>query len=157
MAQVARRDRADEALLAWIVVRDPTVPGVERLQEIGGLAAPDFADDNVVGPVAKRVLDEVADRHRFAVDPPGLEADTVFPIDPELQRVLDGNNAVVLWEQLNQGIEQRGLTRSRPARHEDIPPPQERGPRRVEHFLEAVSRGVRGPRASSSACRSAGW
>ena len=134
MAQVARRDRADSALLAWIVVRDPPCPGVERLQEIGGLAAPDFADHNVVRPVAERVLDEVADRHRFAVDSPGLEADTVFPVDPKFQGVLDGNNAVVGGEQFDQGIEQRGLTRARSSRHEDIPPFQQRGPRLVQHF-----------------------
>ena len=81
------------------------------------------------------MLDEVADRHRFAVNAPRLEADTVFPIDAELQRVLDGNNAVVGGEQLDQGIEQGGLTRAGSARHQNIPPPQERGPRRVQHFL----------------------
>ena len=106
MAHVASRDRADSALLAWIVVKDPAVPGVERLQEIGGLAAPDLADHNVVGPMPERVPDEVPDRHRFGVDPPGLEADTVFPVDPELQGVLNGNNAVGGGEQLDQGIEQ---------------------------------------------------
>ena len=111
------------------------MPGVERLQEIGGLAAPDFADDNVVGPVPERAPDEVADRHGFTVDPPRLEADTVFPVDAEFQRVLDGNNAVVGGEQLDQGIEQRGLTRARAARHQDVPPSEQRGPGLVQHFL----------------------
>ena len=71
----------------------------------------------------------------FTVDPPRLEADTVFPVDAEFQGVLDGNNAVVGWEQLDQGIEQRRLTRAGPARHEDIPPPEQRGARLVQHFL----------------------
>ena len=115
MAHVANRDRADSALLAWIVVRDPPCPVLSACREIGGLPAPDLADHNVVGPVPERVLDEVADRHRFAVNAARLEADTVFPIDAEFQRVLDGNNAVVGGEQLDQGIEQRGLTRAGPA------------------------------------------
>ena len=115
MAQVASRDRADSAVVGVDRRQAPAVPGVERLQEIGGLAAPDLTDHNVVGPVSERVLDEVADRHRITVDPPCLEADTVFPVNPELQRVLDGNNAVGGGEQLDQGIEQRGLAGTGPA------------------------------------------
>ena len=38
-------------------------------------------------------------------------------------------------EQLDQGIEQRGLTRAGPARHQNISPTQERGPRRVQDLL----------------------
>ena len=85
-------------------------PGVERLQEIGGLAALDLADNNVIRAMAQGMAHEVADRHGFAVDPPRLEADTVFPVDAEFQGVLDGNNAVVGEEQFDQGIEQRGLS-----------------------------------------------
>ena len=91
------------------------MPGVERLQEIGGLAAPDLAHHDVIGAMAQGMAHEVADRHRFAVNAPRLEADAVFPVDPEFQGVLDGNNAVVGGEQLDQGIEQRGLTRAGPA------------------------------------------
>ena len=135
----------------------PAVPGIERLQEIGGLAAPDLADNNVIGAMAQaHGLHEVPDRHRFAVDPPRLEADTVFPVDPEFQGVLDGNNAVVGGKQLDQGIEQRGLTRSGPAADQDIPPPQERGPCLVQHLYEAASRSAQDLRANSSACRIAG-
>ena len=81
----------------------PTVPGVERLQEIGGLAAPDLADHNVVRAMAQGMAHEVADRHGFAVNAPRLEADTIFPVDPEFQGVLDGNDAVVGGEQLDRG------------------------------------------------------
>ena len=66
------------------------MPGIERLQEIGGLAAPDLTDHNVVGPVSEGMFDQVADRDRITLDPPRLEADTVFPVNPELQGVLDG-------------------------------------------------------------------
>ena len=57
-----------------------------------------------------------------------------FPVDPEFQGVLDGNDAVVGGEQLDEGIEQCGLTRARPARHENIPPSEQRGPGRGQHF-----------------------
>ena len=95
MAQVASRDRADSAIVGVDRGQAPAVPGVERLQEIGGLAAPDLPDNNVIRAMAQGMAHEVADRHRIAVDPPRLEANTVFPVDPEFQGVLDGNNAVV--------------------------------------------------------------
>ena len=58
--------------------------GVERLEEVGRLPAPHLAHDDVVGPVAERVADEVADRDggplpRAAA---GLEAEAVRPLDP---------------------------------------------------------------------------
>ena len=46
------------------------VAGVERLQEVGGLAAPDLADDDVVGPVAERVPDQVTGSTRAPRSPP---------------------------------------------------------------------------------------
>ena len=110
------------------------VPGVERLQQIGDLAVPDLPDNNVIRAMAQGMAHEVADRHRFGVDPPRLEADTVFPVDPEFQGVLDGNNAIVDGEQFDQGIEQRRLTRTGPARQEDIPPSEQCGPCRVQDF-----------------------
>ena len=135
MAQVASRDRADSALLACIVVRLPPCPVLSACKEIGGLPAPNLADHNVVRSVPERVPDEVTDRHRCAVNPPRLEADTVFPVNAEFQGVLDGNNAVVGGEQFDEGIKQRGLTRSRSARHQDVPPSEQCGPRRVQDFL----------------------
>ena len=38
------------------------MPGVERLQQIGGFPAPDFADDDMIGPVPEGVFDQVPDR-----------------------------------------------------------------------------------------------
>ncbi len=35
--------------------------GVEGLQQVGGLAAAHFADDDVIGSMAQRMTDEVAD------------------------------------------------------------------------------------------------
>ena len=71
--------------------------GVERLEQIGGLAAPDLADDDVVGPVAERVPHQVADRDgRLGTDGSGLEAEAVGALDPEFERVLDGDDPLVL-------------------------------------------------------------
>ena len=137
MAQVARRDRADSALLAWIVVRAPTVPGVECLQEIGGLAAPDLADNNVIGAMAQaHGLHEVPDRHRFTVSMPRASKRTQFfrsirsssVSSMETMRSSAGSNST-------RALSKRGLTRARAARHQDIPPSEQRGPCRVQDFL----------------------
>ena len=75
---------------------DPPLAGVERLQQIGGLAAPDLSDDDVVGPVAERVPHEVADRYgRLGTDGSRLEAEAVRALDPELERVLDGDDPLL--------------------------------------------------------------
>ena len=65
------------------------VAGVEGLEEIGGLAAPDLTHHDMVRTVPQGVFDQIADRHRSAVDAPRLEADAVGMIDPKFQRVLD--------------------------------------------------------------------
>ena len=41
-------------------------------------------------------------------------------VDPELQRVLNGDDAVGGGQQFDQGIEQGGLARSGTARHENV-------------------------------------
>ena len=98
------------------------MPGVERLEQIGGLGAPDLADDDVVGPVAERVAHQVADRYGcFRADGPGLEADAVRAVDPELERVLDRDDPLVLGEQFDEGVQERGLPRTGPPGDEDVP------------------------------------
>ena len=109
---------------------------VQRLEEIGGLAAPDLADDDVVGPVAQRVPHQVADRDGgLGADSPGLEPQAVGPVDPELERVLDGDDPLLLGEQLDQGIQQRGLPRSGASRDQDVPPGGQHLPGGAEHRL----------------------
>ena len=96
--------------------------GVQRLQQVGGLAAPHLADDDVVGPVAERVPDQVADRHgRLGADRTRLEAQAVGALDPELERVLDGDDPLLLGEQLDQGVEERGLPRAGASGDQDVP------------------------------------
>ena len=87
MAQLATRERALSALLAWTVVSEPPWAGVEGLQQVGGLAAAHFADDDVIGSMAQRMTDEVADGHSSLFEPARLEPETVRRVDPQLERV----------------------------------------------------------------------
>ena len=110
--------------------------GVERLQEIGGLAAPDLADHDVVGPVAERVPHQVADRHgRLGAGGSSLEAQAVGPVDPELERVLDRDDPLLGGEQLDQGVQQCGLARAGAARYQDVAPGMEGVAGGPEHLL----------------------
>ena len=109
-----------------MVVSEPAVAGVERLEQIGGLAAPDLADDDVVGPVAQRVPHQVADRDGgLGADSPGLEAEAVGAVDPEFERVLDGDDPLVFGQQLDQRVEERRLARARASGDQDVPAGQE--------------------------------
>ena len=54
-------------------------------------------------------LHEVADRHGPLVQPPRLEPDAIRRVDPQLKRVLDGDDPLVVGEEFNEGVEQRGL------------------------------------------------
>ena len=114
----------------------PAVAGVERLEQIGGLAAPDLADDDVVGPVAQRVPHQVADRDGgLGADSPGLEAEAVGALDPEFERVLDGDDPLVFGQQLDQRVEERRLARARASGDQDVPAGQEGRPGGAEHLL----------------------
>ena len=70
--------------------------GVEGLQQISGFAAPDLAHDDMIRAVPQRVAHQVADRHRSFLQPARLESDAIGAINAKLQRVLDGDNALVL-------------------------------------------------------------
>ena len=109
--------------------------GVQCLEKIGRLPAPHLAHDDVVGPVAERVADEVADRDGgpFARAAPRLEAEAVRPLDPELEGVLDRDDPVLFREEPDERAEERGLPRPRAPGDEDVPPGAERvaGPPRT--------------------------
>ena len=70
MAQLASRESADSALLAWTVVSEPPCPGVEGLQQVGRFAAAHLADDDVIGPVPEGVTHEVTDTDGPLRQPP---------------------------------------------------------------------------------------
>ena len=97
------------------------VAGVEGLQQVGGFAAAHLADDDVIGPVPQGVAHEVADRDGPLLQPARLEPDAVRRINPQLKRVLDGHDPLIIGEQFNERVEQRRLAVPGPAAHEDIP------------------------------------
>ena len=66
---------------------------------------------------------------------PGLEAQAVRALDPELERVLDGDDPLLLGEQLDQGVEERGLPRAGASGDQDVPPGPERVAGGAEHLL----------------------
>ena len=96
--------------------------GVEGLQQVSGLAAPHFAHDDVIRAMAQGVAHQVADRHRSFLQPTSLEADAIRPLDAKLQRVLDGDDALVIGQQFDQRIEQRGLAGARTAGNQNVAP-----------------------------------
>ena len=75
------------------------VAGVEGLQEVGGLAPAHLPDDDVIGPVAQ-VRDFTRSRMVTApvLEPARLEPDAVRGVDPQLERVLDGHDPLVVGE-----------------------------------------------------------
>ena len=106
MAQLARRDSAELALFAWTVVSDPPWPVLSACSRSAASPPLHLADDDVVGPVAERVPHQVADRYgRLGTDGSRLEPQAVRALDPELERVLDGDDPLLLWEQLDQGVQ----------------------------------------------------
>ena len=58
------------------------MPSVEGLQQIGDLGTPDLADDDVIGPVAQGVPDQIPDRHPLVAEPARLEAQAIGPYPP---------------------------------------------------------------------------
>ena len=106
MAQLARRESADRALLACTVVSEPPWPVFSAWRRSAASPPLTSSDDDVIGPVAQRVPHQVADRYGcLGADGPGLEPEAVGALDPELERVLDGDDPLFLWEELDQGVQ----------------------------------------------------
>ena len=117
------RARASRGLFAWIVVSEPSWPVFIACSMSSGLAAAALADDDPVGPHAKRVSDEVADRDRaLALDVrrAGLEADDVFLRQLQLGGVLDGDDALALGDERREDVQERRLAGAGAARDEDV-------------------------------------
>ena len=88
------------------------VPRVQCLEQIGRLSAAHLADDDVIGPVAQGMPHQVADRHVAAGGVPRLEPQAVRAAEPQLQRVLDRDDAAPGRQQRHQSIQQRRLPRA---------------------------------------------
>ena len=95
--------------------------GVEGLQQVSGLAAAHFADDDVIGSVPQGVPHQVADRDGAVLEPSRLEPDAVRRVDPQLQGVLDGDDPLVVGDEFNQRVEERRLAAPGAAAHQNIP------------------------------------
>ena len=122
MAQLARRDSAELALLACTVVSDPPWPVLSACSR--SAASPPRTSPTTMwsGRWRRECLHQVADRDgRLGTDGSRLEAQAVRALDPELERVLDGDDPLLLGEQLDQRVQQRGLARARASGHQDVP------------------------------------
>ena len=114
--RVARRvgvDRGQRAVVA----------GVHRLEHVERLGAADLADDDPVGPHAEGVADEVADPDlALALDVrrPRLERDDVPLQQPQLGRVLDGDDPLGGRHVGGDGVQQRRLPGAGAAGDEDV-------------------------------------
>src|SRR3990170_5385001 len=114
------------------------VPGVHRLEHVERLSAPDLADDDPVGPHAKRVPDKIALRHgspALDVGRPGLEAHHVFLLENQLGGILDGHDPFRIRDRRREDVEEGGLAHSRPPGHQDIQPGAHHRVEYLGHFL----------------------
>ena len=110
-SRMARTGRSKPAMSTMVSTRDErvarrvgvqrrqraVVAGVHRLEHVERLAAADLADDDAVGPHAQRVAHQVAGRDlalALDVGRPALEPDDVPLLQPQLGRVLDGDDAL---------------------------------------------------------------
>ena len=139
IAQLASRERAALGVVGVDGGERAAVSGVEGLQQVGRFAAAHFADDDVIGSVPQGVAHEVADTDGSLLQPARLEPDAVRGVDPQLQGVLDGDDPLVVGDELDERVEQRRLAAPGAAAHEDIPAG-------VQHPLGLVA-DVRGQRA----------
>ena len=109
------------------------VAGVEGLEQVGGLGAAHLAHDDVIGTVAQGVAHEVADRHVAAREAPRLEAHAVVAAEPQLQRVLDRDDAAPGRQQRHQRVQERRLAGAGAPRDQDVAAAPERRPRPLGH------------------------
>src|SRR5215467_10582290 len=98
------------------------MPGIERLQQVKGVATPDFAQNDAIRPQAQRGFEQVADRDgRYRrLLPPGLQAHEVFRLQLNLGGILDQNDSLVWINEAGKRIEERRFACSCSARNEDI-------------------------------------
>ena len=101
----------------------PVVAGVHRLKHVQCLGSADLADDDAVGTHAKRVANELADCDlalAFDVLGPRLESEDVPLVEPQLGRVLDRDDAILVRDRRRHRVQQGRLTGTRAARDEDV-------------------------------------
>ena len=98
------------------------VPGVEGLQQIGDLGTPDLADDDVIGPVAQGVPDQIPDRHPLVAEPARLEAQAIGTLKVQLQGVFDGDDTALGGSSATSAFRSVVLPEPVPPRDQDVAP-----------------------------------
>ena len=98
------------------------VPGIQGLQEIEGLHAPDLADEDAIGPVPQRGPDQVADRdgRQPGLFAAGFEPQQVPHVQLQLRGVFDQGHAMCRGHERDEGIEERRLSGTGPAADQDV-------------------------------------
>jgi hypothetical protein len=88
------------------------VSGVEKLQEIESLAASDFAEDDPIGSVTKRGLEEFSDgdARKTVLGLPGFETDEIVLRHVDFRGVLYEEDAFVGGNEFPKDIEQRSFS-----------------------------------------------
>ena len=97
--------------------------GVHRLQHVEGFRAAHLADDDAVGAHAERVAHELALRHRadaFDIGRACLHLHNMRLLQPQLDRVLDRDDALAVVDAARDGVEQGRLARARAAADQHI-------------------------------------
>ena len=127
------------------------VPGVERLEHVERLRAPDLADDEAVGPHAQR-----GPHQRAHADPAGtlgirrpcFEPHHVRLREPQLGRLLDRDDALGGGDRAGERVQQGRLARARASGDEHVP---SRHDRPAEERRRRVAEPERGERNRAGA------
>ena len=98
------------------------MPGVEKLEEVEGLTASDFAKKDTVGPMTEGCLQQITDGYcrqpvlRLA----GFQADQVGVRQVDLRSVLDQDDALVVWYEPTDCIQHGGFAAAGTAADENV-------------------------------------
>jgi len=98
------------------------VPGIQGLEEIERLRAPDLADEDAIGPMPQRGPQQVAngDRRQTWLLPARLKPEQIVDVQLEFRRVFDQAQAVLGGHERDQGVEERRLPGPGPAADQDV-------------------------------------
>src|SRR6266852_747597 len=102
---------------------------VEELQEIEGLTAANFAEDDPVWAMAERCFQEVTDAHsrQSVLWLPGFKADKIVLVHMNFGGVFDEENSFVGGNEFPKDIKERCFPRSCATRNLNVLPPENIG------------------------------
>ncbi len=96
--------------------------GVEKLQQIEGLATTNFTQDQTIGPMAKRCLQKIpnGDGGQTVLRLPRFETDKVVLAHMNFRGVLNEENTFIAWNEFSEDIEHRGFSRTGRASDQNV-------------------------------------